>query len=47
MINSFDLSVFAAVTAALAAIAFLAHYRSAVRATRADPTIAPTHNAYS
>jgi hypothetical protein len=44
MTNSFGLSVFADVTAA---IALLAHYRSAVRATPADPTITPTNKAYS
>jgi predicted permease len=44
-VNPFDLPIFAAVTGALAVVALLAGYIPAVRATRADPMIALSHNA--
>ncbi len=44
-VNPFDLPIFAAVTGALAVVALLASYIPAVRATRADPMIALSHNA--
>jgi predicted permease len=44
-VNPFDLPIFAAVTGALAVVGLLASYIPAVRATRADPMIALSHNA--
>ena len=44
-VNPFDLPIFAAVTGVLAVVALLASYIPAVRATRADPMIALSHNA--
>jgi putative ABC transport system permease protein len=43
-VGAFDLFTFTFVTLALAAIALLASYIPALRATRADPMIALTHN---
>jgi putative ABC transport system permease protein len=43
-VGAFDLTSFTLVTIALGAIALLASYVPAVRATRADPMIALTHN---
>jgi putative ABC transport system permease protein len=44
-VSPFDLSIFISVTTILAGIALLASYIPALRATRADPMIALTHNA--
>lgn len=44
-VNSYDLATFAIVTVVLAASALLASYIPALRATRADPMIALSHNA--
>jgi len=44
-VGAFDLATFVLVTVALAAIALLASYIPALRATRADPMIALSHNA--
>ncbi|MFL6538676.1 MAG: ABC transporter permease [Chthoniobacterales bacterium] len=44
-VSAFDLSTFALVTLLLAAVALLASYIPAVRATRADPMLALGHNA--
>ncbi len=44
-VSPFDLATFVIVTAMLAAIAFLASYIPALRATKADPMIALGHNA--
>jgi predicted permease len=44
-ISAFDLTTFTVVTLALGAVAMLASYIPAVRATQADPMIALTHNA--
>jgi putative ABC transport system permease protein len=44
-VGAFDLATFILVTVALAAIALLASYIPALRATRADPMIALSHNA--
>jgi len=44
-VGAFDLATFAIVTIALVAISLLASYIPAVRATRADPMIALSHNA--
>jgi putative ABC transport system permease protein len=44
-VGAFDLATFVFVTVALAAIALLASYIPALRATRADPMIALSHNA--
>jgi putative ABC transport system permease protein len=44
-VGAFDLSTFLFVTIALAAVALLASYIPALRATRADPMIALSHNA--
>ena len=44
-VGAFDLATFAVVTTALAAVAILASYVPALRATRADPMIALSHNA--
>jgi putative ABC transport system permease protein len=44
-VGAFDLTTFGLVTFVLAAIALLASYIPAVRATRADPMIALSHNA--
>jgi putative ABC transport system permease protein len=43
-VSPFDLSIFLAVTMILAGIALLASYIPALRATRADPMIALSHN---
>jgi len=43
-VGAFDFTSFTLVTIALGAIALLASYVPAVRATRADPMIALTHN---
>ncbi len=44
-VDPFDMSIFAMVTATLALVALLASYIPALRATRADPMIALSHNA--
>jgi putative ABC transport system permease protein len=44
-IGAFDVTTFVAVTLALAAVALLASYIPALRATQADPMIALSHNA--
>jgi putative ABC transport system permease protein len=44
-VGAFDATTFAFVTVALAAVALLASYIPALRATRADPMIALSHNA--
>jgi putative ABC transport system permease protein len=44
-VGAFDLATFLVVTIALAAVALLASYIPALRATRADPMIALSHNA--
>lgn len=44
-VSAFDLTTFVIVTVALSAIALLASYIPALRATRADPVIALSHNA--
>ena len=44
-LSAFDAATFAFVTVALAAVALLASYIPALRATRADPMIALSHNA--
>ena len=44
-VGAFDAGTFVFVTIALAAIALLASYIPALRATRADPMIALSHNA--
>jgi putative ABC transport system permease protein len=44
-VGAFDVSTFAGVTLALAAVALVASYIPALRATRADPMIALSHNA--
>jgi putative ABC transport system permease protein len=44
-VDAFDLTTFVFVTLALAAVALLASYIPALRATRADPMIALSHNA--
>jgi putative ABC transport system permease protein len=44
-VGAFDVATFAFVTTSLAAVALLASYIPAVRATRADPLIALSHNA--
>jgi putative ABC transport system permease protein len=44
-VSAFDLTTFVVVTIALSAVALLASYIPAVRATRADPVIALSHNA--
>jgi len=44
-VGAFDPTTFVFVTIALAAIALLASYIPALRATRADPMIALSHNA--
>lgn len=44
-VGAFDLATFVFVTIALAAVAILASYIPALRATRADPMIALSHNA--
>src|SRR5947209_2449362 len=44
-VGAFDIATFGFVTVALAAVALLASYVPAVRATRADPMIALSHNA--
>ena len=44
-VGAFDFATFVFVTVALAAIALLASYIPALRATRADPMIALSHNA--
>jgi len=44
-VGAFDLATFAIVTVVLAATALLASYVPAIRATRADPMIALSHNA--
>ncbi len=43
-VGAFDLSIFVAVTLILGAIALLASYIPALRATRADPMVALSHN---
>jgi ABC-type lipoprotein release transport system permease subunit len=43
--GALDLTTFVLVTLVLAAIALLASYIPALRATRADPMIALSHNA--
>jgi ABC-type lipoprotein release transport system permease subunit len=43
-VGAFDLTIFGSVTITLAAISLLASYIPAVRATRADPMIALSHN---
>ncbi len=44
-VGTFDLAIFVFVTVGLALVSFLASYLPAVRATRADPMIALSHNA--
>jgi putative ABC transport system permease protein len=44
-VSAFDLTTFLFVTIALAAVALLASYIPALRASRADPVIALSHNA--
>jgi ABC-type antimicrobial peptide transport system permease subunit len=44
-VSAFDLTTFVVVTVALGAVALLASYIPALRATRADPVIALGHNA--
>jgi len=44
-VGAFDPSTFIFVTIALAAVALIASYIPALRATRADPMIALSHNA--
>jgi ABC-type antimicrobial peptide transport system permease subunit len=44
-VSAFDISTFAFVTLLLGAVALLASYIPAVRATQADPMIALSHNA--
>ena len=44
-VGAFDFATFASVTIALGAVALLASYVPALRATRADPMIALSHNA--
>ena len=44
-VGAFDVTTFAFVTVALASVALLASYIPALRATRADPMIALSHNA--
>ena len=44
-VSPFDMSIFVIVTAILAGVALLASYIPALRATRADPMIALSHNA--
>jgi putative ABC transport system permease protein len=44
-VGAFDVTTFVVVTAALAAVALIASYVPALRATRADPMIALSHNA--
>jgi putative ABC transport system permease protein len=44
-VGAFDLATFFVVTISLAAVALLASYIPALRATRADPMIALSHNA--
>ena len=44
-VGAFDAATFVFVTLALTAIALLASYIPALRATRADPMIALSHNA--
>jgi putative ABC transport system permease protein len=44
-VSAFDISTFTVVTLVLGAIALLASYIPAVRATQADPMIALSHNA--
>ena len=44
-VGPFDVATFALVTIALASMALLASYIPALRATKADPMIALSHNA--
>jgi len=44
-VGAFDVATFTVVTLALAAVALLASYIPALRATQADPMIALSHNA--
>ena len=45
MLVAFDATTFLFVTVALAAVALLASYIPALRAARADPVVALSHNA--